>query len=200
MTIKIGILSCIMLLLPYVIANNAQPTKTRIQSSSNDEQQALIQYLKKTVAHSQSFDDQYHAEVWLISQAGKLKRFIKDPQLRLRLLKNVHQKATAAELNPDVVLALIEVESSFRQFALSHVGAQGLMQIMPFWRDAIGRPQDNLMNMETNLDYGCHILAFYLKKEKGHLAKALARYHGSHPKLYYSEKVLTRWQNQWKTD
>ena len=64
------------------------------------------------------------------------------------------------------MLALIEVESSFKQFSLSHVGAQGLMQIMPFGRKAIGRPQDNLMDIETNLDYACNILTFYLKKKK----------------------------------
>ena len=62
---------------------------------------------------------------------------------------------------PELVLAVIDVESNFDRFALSHAGARGLMQVMPFWLDELGRPDDNLFRIDTNLRYGCTILRFY---------------------------------------
>jgi soluble lytic murein transglycosylase-like protein len=109
----------------------------------------------------------------------------------------VHHEASLAGLKPDIVLALIETESSFNRYAISSVGAQGLMQVMPFWKKEIGRQEDNLTNTHTNLKYGCRILQFYLKKEKGHLSKALARYNGSVGKTWYPERVMNAWRNRW---
>jgi hypothetical protein len=83
------------------------------------------------------------------------------------------------------------------RFALSVAGAQGLMQIMPFWKKELGRKDDNFANIETNLRYGCTILKFYLDKENGHLSRALARYNGSAGKTWYPEKVMTKWQDYW---
>jgi len=97
------------------------------------------------------------------------------------------------------VLAVIEVESHFDRFAISRVGAQGMMQVMPFWKDEIGRPDDNLTDNLTNFEYGCRILQFYLKREKGHLHKALARYNGSVGKRIYSDKVYLAWRRHWRT-
>jgi len=94
-------------------------------------------------------------------------------------------------------LSLIQIESAFKQFAISKVGAQGLMQVMPFWKAEIGRPNDNLTSIQTNLRYGCTILKHYIDKEKGNLIKALARYNGSLGKLHYPEKVLNAWQKYW---
>ena len=163
---------------------------------------ALRLFLKETISTSTSFADRYDAEVWLVRQSAKLKAFIKDPEQRLSLLRAVHQAATEAELNPDIVLALIEVESAFKQFAISRVGAQGLMQVMPFWKNEIGREEDNLTGMETNLSYGCRILQFYKQKEQGRggLTMALARYNGSYPKSHYSEKVMNAWKNRWNSN
>ena len=167
---------------------------------SSDGQQAnqeLRSFLKSTINDASSFKDRFDAEVWLIDMSGRLKPFIKDPKQRLELLKAVHQEATRAKLKPDLVLALIQIESHFNKYAVSRVGAQGLMQVMPFWKNEIGRPNDNLTDMNTNLRYGCRILQFYIKKEDGKLAPALARYNGSYGKTWYSEKVMTAWQRRW---
>ncbi|MDP5053362.1 MAG: lytic transglycosylase domain-containing protein, partial [Congregibacter sp.] len=103
---------------------------------------------------------------------------IPDADVRLPLLRQVHAAATRSALSPELVLAVIEVESHFDRFAVSSAGAQGLMQVMPFWKDEIGRPKDNLTNNLTNLDYGCRILQFYLQREDGVLHRALAAYNG----------------------
>ena len=98
---------------------------------------------------------------------------------------------------PDLVLAVMHVESLFDPYALSYVGAQGVMQVMPFWKAEIGRPDDNLIDLATNLQYGCAILKFYLDKENGNLRRALARYNGSLGSNRYPDKGLDYWYSYW---
>ena len=71
----------------------------------------------------------------------RLKRYVPDPAERLELLRLVHHEASKAGLRPDLVLALIHTESRFDRFAISAVGAQGMMQVMPFWKAELGRPR-----------------------------------------------------------
>lgn len=158
---------------------------------------ALRDYLKKSLAESHRFTDKYDAEVWLLDKSQRLEPFIKSGSKRLELLSAIHGAARATDLEPDLVLALIEVESSFRQFAISKSGAQGLMQVMPFWKNEIGRPSDNLTDITTNLQYGCYILRYYIDRHPDSLVNALAAYNGSLGKTWYAERVLTaldRWR------
>ncbi|NND67584.1 MAG: lytic transglycosylase domain-containing protein [Halioglobus sp.] len=131
--------------------------------------------------------------------SSRLARYVKNAEQRLELLRMIHAAATAADLAPELVLSVIEVESHFDRFAISRVGAQGMMQVMPFWKDEIGRPGDNLTHTATNLEYGCRILQFYLQKENGHLHRALARYNGSVGSRKYSNKVYRAWNRHWRT-
>lgn len=165
-------------------------------ASGGEEQeidQALLALLKKTVAQADSFEDRFDAEVWLMAKSTQLARYIPDSRERLNLLRKIHQAATRAELSPEVVLAVIQVESHFDSYAVSSAGAQGMMQVMPFWKHEIGRADDNLINVDTNLRYGCTILKYYLDKENGNLAQALARYNGSYGKTWYPERVMVAW-------
>ena len=159
---------------------------------------ALLSLLKQAAAEADSFDNQYDAEVWLVEKELALARLVKDPAQRISLLKLIHREASRAGLSPEIVLALIEVESHFDSYAVSSAGAQGMMQIMPFWKHEIGRPEDNLINIQTNLRYGCTILKYYLDREKGQLADALARYNGSYGQYWYSERVLDTWAKRWR--
>jgi soluble lytic murein transglycosylase-like protein len=165
--------------------------------SLNNEQVELRNYLQQAIDSSESFEDKYSAEVWLLDMSTRLKPFVSDSEERMHILRTVHHEANKVGLQPDLVLALIHIESRFDRFALSVAGAQGLMQIMPFWKKELGREDDNFANIETNLRYGCTILKFYLDKEKGHLSRALARYNGSTGKTWYPEKVMTKWQDYW---
>ncbi|WP_077530866.1 lytic transglycosylase domain-containing protein [Vreelandella utahensis] len=146
--------------------------------------------LREAVKASESFDDRFDAEVWLVDMSGRTERWLDNHDRRLDILRLVHREATRRDLSPEVVLAVIQVESGFDRFAISPVGAQGLMQVMPFWKKEIGRPDDNLTKIETNLVYGTTILAHYLEREDGNLAKALARYNGSVGKTWYAERVF----------
>ena len=176
------------LLCPAALAN--QQTTPAVDTELRD-------LLRSTIAQADSFEDRFDAEVWLVSKSDRLKRFIRDPQRRLELLRKIHLAATRAELQPEVVLAVIEVESAFNHYAVSRVGAQGIMQVMPFWKKEIGRPDDNLIDLETNLQYGCTILKHYIKRSKGRLAEALSRYNGSYGSYRYSMKVMDAWE-RWR--
>lgn len=135
---------------------------------------------------------------WLGDMSGRLKKKIPDLQVRLEFLKTTWYEAKRAGLDPAMVLGLIQVESAFRKYALSPVGAHGYMQVMPFWTRVIGDgDHKKLFLMQTNLRYGCSILRLYLDMEGGNLYLALGRYNGSRGKPEYPNAVLAAWK-QWK--
>jgi transglycosylase len=113
-------------------------------------------------------------------------------------LVNIQYESSRAGLNTQVILGLIEVESAFRQYAISGVGARGLMQVMPFWKNYIGNPSHNLFDIRTNLRYGCTILRHYNNIEKGNIVRSLARFNGSLGSNKYPNAVLGAWRNRWQ--
>jgi soluble lytic murein transglycosylase-like protein len=169
------------------------------QPEDPEERAALRAFLDETINSADSFADRYDAEVWLVDMSARLERYVKDSEERLLLLRQVHAAAARASLSPELVLAVIEVESHFDRFAISRVGAQGMMQVMPFWKNEIGRADDNLTMNLTNFEYGCRILQFYLQREKGDLHRALAAYNGSLGSRRYSNKVYQAWSRHWRT-
>ncbi len=158
----------------------------------------LRQKLALALAEEHEQLDRFDAEVWLRVSDQRLTRYIKNQPERLTLLQLVYREAAVQGLDPDLVLAVMQIESAFDRYAISVVGAQGLMQVMPFWRLEIGRPQDNLTSVETNIRYGTVILAHYIEVAKGDLVDALARYNGSRGKTKYPEKVIKAWRTRWR--
>ena len=158
----------------------------------------LRKKLAANLANQLQHIDQFDAMVWLQVSDQRLVKYLPEQGERLDLLKFVYGEANRQGLDPDLVLAVMEIESHFNRFAISSVGAQGLMQVMPFWRLEIGRPQDNLTHVETNIRYGTVILAHYMEVAKGDLVEALARYNGSYGRLKYPDKVLTAWRRTWR--
>ena len=158
---------------------------------------SMRQALISAINESDSFADRFDAEVWLTDMSSRLGSRVEDPEERLTILRRVHYEARRANLDPQLVLSLIQVESNFDRFAISSAGAQGLMQIMPFWLDEIGKPDDNLFDIETNLRFGCTILSLYLEREKGDMHRALARYNGSVGKHWYPRRVYTALRKRW---
>jgi len=159
----------------------------------------LRQLVKQAAQETDSFRDRFDGEVWLADMSRRLSTRVPEARLRVELLKNVHYEANRAGLSPEVVLSVIDVESNFNQYAISTVGARGLMQVMPFWLKEIGEPGDSLFRLQTNLRLGCTILKYYLDKEKGNLYAALKRYNGTRERDYSLkvDKVLrTRWFRQ----
>lgn len=157
--------------------------------------------LHKAVSDSRptvtSFKNSMDAVDWLGEMSRRLEKRIPNREYRIDLLRSVHYEATRAGLDPQLVLGLMQVESGFRKYAVSSAGARGYMQVMPFWLKLIGRPEDSLFDLRTNLRYGCTILRHYLDIERGDLFRALGRYNGSLGKPEYPNMVRAAWQNQW---
>jgi soluble lytic murein transglycosylase-like protein len=189
--VSIGLLTVGALLMPASTAVPAEPAPVDPE---------LRAKLVKAVSETDSFPDRFDGEVWLSDMSRRLEKRIPNVDTRLELLRRLHQEATRAELLPELVIAVIEIESNFNAFAISDKGARGLMQVMPFWLKEIGRPGDSLFRVQTNLRYGCTILKHYLDKEKGNLNLALRRYHGSLRDQLYPAKIdralKTRWYRQ----
>ena len=173
-------------------------TATALKTESEEHRAALTAYLNRALSAEDGFEDRYAAEVWLVDMQQRLARFLADPAERLDLLTRVHHQASALNFPPEWLLSVIEVESTFDRFAISRVGTQGPMQVMPFWKNEIGRSDDNLTHTPTNLRYGCHVLRFYLDRENQNLNRALAAYNGSSGSLRYPNKLRTLWENHWR--
>jgi soluble lytic murein transglycosylase-like protein len=122
---------------------------------------------------------------WLGRVSPRLQKQKPDWNVRKEFLQTLWYESKRAGLEPALVLGLIQVESNFRKFAVSSVGARGYMQVMPFWTRLLGDGDaSQLFHMQTNLRFGCVILRHYLALEKGDLFLALGRYNGSRGKAF----------------
>ena len=157
--------------------------------------------LQKSISDSAApkliFANHQEGTQWLDDMSRRLAKRIPDEEFRLDFLRTVHYEATRAGLDPQLVLGLIQVESGFKKYAVSSVGARGYMQVMPFWVRSIGTPDQNLFHLRINLRYGCTILRHYLDIEKGDLYRALGRYNGSLGRPEYPNLVLGAWKRNW---
>jgi len=137
-------------------------------------------------------------QAWLAEMDKRLTRRIPDEDARMEFLQTVYYEATRAGLDPELMLGLIQVESGFKKYAVSSVGARGYTQVMPFWQKVIGTPEHNLFHLRTNLRYGALILRHYIDMEKGDLYRALGRYNGSLGKPEYPTLVVSAWRKNWR--
>ncbi|MGH8280130.1 MAG: transglycosylase SLT domain-containing protein [Gammaproteobacteria bacterium] len=180
---------CAMLLVPAAHAQKFLPPSPE-----------LIQLVQKAAADHSSFKDKYDAQVWLMTMSNRLAPTVLDLRKRLALLELIHAEATRSGVSPELVLAIINVESDFNRFAVSEAGAQGLMQIMPFWLKLSGQPHGNLFHETTNLRLGCTILKYYLGRSHGDIREALQRYNGATVGIDYSDRVLEALSVKWRWD
>ena len=160
-------------------------------------QAALSEAISDQVVPYLAFETERAARHWLTAMSQRLSRRLPERLAREEFLVTVHYEAKRAGLDPQLVLGLIQVESNFRKYAVSHAGARGFMQVMPFWTRLIGTQNHNLFHLRTNLRYGCVILRHYLDQESGDLFRALGRYNGSLGQAEYPNLVLRAWRNDW---
>ncbi len=134
---------------------------------------------------------------WLSAASDRLKKRTAGYEARVEFLETVWYESKRKGLDPTLVLALIQVESGFRKYAISSAGARGYMQVMPFWARVIGDGDiSRLFHMQTNLRFGCVILRHYLDREKGDQFLALGRYNGSRGRAEYPNLVFGA-RRQW---
>jgi soluble lytic murein transglycosylase-like protein len=156
--------------------------------------------LQGIISKTDCFADKYESVVWYKAMEPRLTRFVPTHEARVEILDHVYCEAKrdpSMQLPPDLVLALIEVESRFNSWAVSPAGAVGLMQVMPFWPRQLG-VQNQLVRVAPNIRMGCEILRYYLRVEHHDWTRALARYNGSVGRNTYPALVMQRWQHGWR--
>ena len=126
--------------------------------------QDLLDKLAATLAENHVETDRFDAQVWLMASESRLARYMDDQAERLALLQLVYREAHRTNLDPDLVLAVMQVESHFDRYAISRVGAQGLMQLMPPTAADLG--VQDAYDPEQNVDAGTRYLAGLLKTFK----------------------------------
>ena len=187
--------ACLLVAVPLLAANAAEQRLSDGRSGPDPE---LRKILVAAITDADSFGDRFDAEVWLTDMSHRLAGQVPDAEERLFILKTVHRQAKLAGVEPELVLAVIDVESDFDRFAISSATALGLMQVMPFWVPELGyKDKNQLFDVEINVLLGCRILKYYLEMEHNDLVKGLARYNGSVGRRSYSDRVIERLRTKW---
>lgn len=164
---------------------------------SAKERSSLQRMLANTAVTQTSLADPADEAAWLKDMSHRLARYMRDEDERMEFLVTLHWEASLAGIDPQLMLALIQVKSGFNKYLVSPDGARGYMQVMPFWTKAIGNPDHNLFQLRTNLRYGALILRHYIDVEKGDMYRALGRYEGSRGRSDFPKLVIGTWKKDW---
>jgi len=168
--------------------------------------------IQAAMKESRCFDGKYDDVVWYALMQPKVEKRLQQRRREMRLgddlgvvarriLAAVHceaHKHRHLEERPQLLLAVIDVESAFDPFAVSSAGAVGLMQVMPFWPTQLGLSRRDLIDIELNVRMGAAILEYYMRMESGDYRRALARYNGSLGHRDYPDLVLARLDQRWR--
>lgn len=152
--------------------------------------------VQHAIEQAECFEDRYDSAVWYKMMEPRLRKRVPDRDERMAILKNVFCEANRPgeiRIPPGLVMAIIDIESSFNRYAVSSAGAVGLMQVMPFWPENLGMRRHQLIRAPENIRMGCAIFRAYMKREQGNIARALARFNGSVGQRWYSDRVINQW-------
>lgn len=169
----------------------------REEAMSANVRSSLQRGLADTAVTRTAFRQVADETAWLNEMSRRLAKRMPDESERMEFLTTLHWEASRAGVDPQLMLGLIQVESGFRKYAVSPVGARGYTQVMPFWVKAIGNPDHNLFQLRTNLRYGALILRHYIDIERGDLFRALGRFNGSLGRPEYPNLVVGAWKRHW---
>ena len=170
------------------VASAAFTAAAAVQSAQRSEERA--QAAEKALAEMKSRLDQLRAngavdemEHYQAAEKLGLDRIIKSdsllPKDKRRVLAAIVRESKRNGLDPLLVAAIIKVESRFDPFAVSHVGALGLMQLMPPTAQELSSEKLNkrhLFDPVLNIELGTAYVAQLLQRFDGDLRKALIAY------------------------
>jgi soluble lytic murein transglycosylase-like protein len=186
-----------LLLAALCLACPAYAGGQREEAMSANVRASLQRAMADTAVTRTAFRNPADEVAWLKEMSRRLAKRMPDEAERLEFLTTLHWEASRAGVDPQLMLGLIQVESGFRKYAVSPVGARGYTQVMPFWVKAVGSPDHNLFHLRTNLRYGALILRHYIDIERGDLFRALGRYNGSLGRPEYPNLVVGAWKRHW---
>ncbi|MCP5158372.1 MAG: lytic transglycosylase domain-containing protein [Gammaproteobacteria bacterium] len=177
LTLKSGLLCAVMLMPATVLAQS--PEIVRSDESIDIATAVEAEDTAASSATSLTLTEQRKIN----RLSGHIQRKYRVPEAKARyIVREAIQNAERHRLDPELILAIIAVESTFKERAVSRVGARGLMQVMPGSHTRkvreIGGSRE-LFNPAKNIHVGSRILVNYLNDHSGDLRRALLRYNGS---------------------
>jgi len=186
---------------PFFLSSNPEDKQRLTQSTAKsmvEQNEALLdikpeekaELKKMLVPEPEPKRVDFEQVVWTKDIIHTIRPWVPDEAEASMIARWVYIYSIRFNLNPELILGIIAVESQFDHFAISNVGARGLMQVMPFWKDELGLPSDNLFEIEANIRYGCAIIRHYIDRYK-RLDRALAAYNGSLGKNKYPNKIFS---------
>jgi soluble lytic murein transglycosylase-like protein len=111
-----------------------------------------------------------------------------------KIVDVVYKKSREYGFNPNLILSLIQTESSFRPRAVSSAGAYGLMQVnYSVWKEELDIDNLRIFDIEYNIDLGMRILKHYHEESGGDLLQTLHLYNNGyrHNNHKYKHKVVS---------
>ena len=124
-------------------------------------------FLKNVILIFSSLAIAVFALYLIIQNLGCVKDMVGDTLYPMKYQQQVDRAAETYNLEKSLIYAVIRTESHFDPEAESHVGAVGLMQLMPEsfeWLQGLrGQELDmsELNNPDVNIDYGCYLLRYF---------------------------------------
>lgn len=164
----------IMLMVGTLYAGGASdPMRTPVTEA---ELVALTERADSVRALFDRVEDYYALEVEPVTRV--LRRYTDDDGLAREIGVALVREANRVDLEPRLLLAVLLVENPWLDPEIrSHVGAVGLMQVMPVHRGQWGCGGD-LEDVDANICHGARIFAHYVERTGGDMERALLRYNG----------------------
>jgi hypothetical protein len=176
LTLKSGLLCAVMLMPATVLADSTA-------GESGESTQVAMATISDIDSEPGSTENQPTYSSKVIHLSRHIQRRYGVPENKAtQIVQEAVQNGDRHQVEPELILAIIAVESTFKERAVSRVGARGLMQVMP--GSHRGKIRDiggshALFDPAKNIHTGSWILVNYLNAHSGDLRRALLSYNGS---------------------
>lgn len=116
-----------------------------------------------------------------------------------KIVEQAYIHGNKHNIEPSLIIGIIEHESAFKKNIVSKANAVGLMQIVPkYHRQRIAnitnKNNQTIQHIETNIELGTNILKDYINRYSN-IGRALQAYNGSHNSNRYSRVVFRKQNN-----
>ncbi len=149
-----------------------------VPQASNPAAEQLSSELALMAAENRDLRSEIELKTLEVERLGQIQLFSGEFRIPADRAMQIYDIALAEDVNPELALNLVRVESGFRRTAVSSAGAIGFTQIRPStarWLDPLVETRD-LFDPEINLHLGFRYFRYLLDEYNGDTRLALLAY------------------------